>query len=420
MPAKRGDPPSPSLSERPDDIPPDASSAAPLPPAVRRLGWISFWTDIASEMTYPVVPLFLVSVLGAPALALGAVEGVAEAVVSLMKGASGWASDRIGRRAPFVRLGYAASACAKPLLALAAAWPGVLAARSLDRLGKGLRTSARDALLADAVPARAAGRAYGFHRAMDTAGAMVGAMLALALLHWLPGRYRTIFLLAALPGAAAVWLTLRLREARPAAAPRPAEAAPRRRLPAGYWRVFAPLVLFALANSSDTFLLLRARDLGLSDAAVLLAYVLYNAVYAATAYPLGALSDRWGRWRMILAGWGLYAAVYAGFAAAPAAGVWALFPLYGVYMGLTEGVGKALIADQAPPDQRGRAIGLFQMSLGFSALASSLAAGALWDLLGPAAPFWAGGGMAALAALALVLAAPWRSRPGAADRAARP
>ncbi|MGE4298552.1 MAG: MFS transporter [Desulfovibrionaceae bacterium] len=385
-------------------------TGASLPESVKQLGWISFFTDIASEMVYPVVPLFLVASLGAPATALGAIEGVAEAVVNIMKGLSGLSSDRNGRRIPYIKAGYGLGVLSKPLLALAFAWPLVFVARCVDRLGKGLRTTARDALVADAVDCRMAGRAYGFHRMMDTTGAILGALAALLLLHYLPASYRTIFLLAALPGAVAVGLTFRLREVR---LPERGRARPPLRLayqglPPRYWRTLVPMALFAFANSSDAFLLLRAKNLGLSDSGVVLAYVLFNLTYAASAYPLGALSDRCGRWRMMLAGWGLYAGTYLGFASVGAGGIWWLFPVYGVYMGLTEGVGKALIAMQAPPERRGTAIGFFQMCVGIMTMAGSLAAGWLWDWLGSAAPFRFGGGMALAALLAVLVLAPWR------------
>ncbi|EGB15605.1 major facilitator superfamily MFS_1 [Pseudodesulfovibrio mercurii] len=388
-----------------------------LPHAIITLGWVSFFTDVASEMVYPVVPLFLVAVLGAPATVLGAMEGAAEAVVCLMKGASGWHSDRIGRRTPFVRAGYGLGALSKPLLAMAFSWPMVFIARIIDRSGKGLRTTARDAMIADAAPAAIAGRAYGFHRAMDTTGAIVGVLLSMGLLALLPGHYRTIFLLAALPGIVAVWLTFRLKE--PDAAPA-ATAAPRlplrealRGLPPAYWRALLLLSLFSLANSTDALLLLRTRDLGFSDTHVIGAYVLFNLVYAASAYPAGILSDRIGRWRLMLGGWTLYALTYFGFALSGPAGIWALFPIYGLYMGLTEGVGKAIIASGLPADRRGTAMGFFLMLTGLLSLAGNLAAGLAWDLIGPRAPFILGGALALLAVI-VALALPRNHRHPAA------
>lgn len=391
-----------------------------LPESVITLGWISFFTDVASEMVYPVVPLFLTAALGAPVVVLGAIEGVAEAIVSVMKGLSGWHCDRMGKRVPSIRWGYGLGAASKPLMALAFAWPMVFLARAVDRLGKGLRTTARDALIADAVDASQGGRAYGFHRMMDTAGAIVGALLALGLLALLPSQYRLIFLLAALPGAAAVLLTFRLREVarQPAPGGRPdacpdaspdvaatqpvAPGRPWSGLSGAYWKTLGLLMVFAFANSSDTLLLLRAKDLGLSDVQSILGYTLFNVVYAVSAYPLGVLSDRFGRWRMVISGWTLYALVYFGFAMADAGAVWWLFPVYGLFMGLTEGVGRALIRDKIPEEKKGTAMGIFHMSIGFTMLAGSVTAGYLWDAIGPKAPFVLGGS-AALAAAALAL-----------------
>lgn len=394
--------------------------AKPLPTVVKRLGWVSFCTDVASEMAYPVVPLFLATVLGAPALALGVIEGVAEAIVSLMKGWSGWHSDRTGKRVPLIRLGYGLGALSKPLLALAFAWPMVFLARGVDRLGKGLRVSARDALVADAVDVCDAGRAYGFGRMMDTFGAMTGALVAMGLLWLLPGGYRLIFLLATIPGLITIWLTFGLREARaelPAsqAQPRPSLRQALRAQPSAYWRTLGPLGLFALANSSDAFLLLRARNLGMSDMEVVLAYALFNLVYAASAFPLGVLSDRLGRWPMLCCGWMLYAGVYFWMGEAPMADLWLLFPIYGLYMGLTDGASKTLIAVQTEPGTRGLAIGAFQMVVGMMTLCGSLLAGLLWDAFGPASAFRLGGGMALASLAALLFLAPWR-HTGRRDR----
>jgi len=379
-----------------------SGTQGPLPQSIRTLGWISFFTDVASEMVYPVVPLFLVAALGAPAVVLGAMEGVAEALVCVMKGLSGWHCDRLGRRAPYVRWGYGLGALSKPMLALAFSWPLVFAARMVDRLGKGLRTTARDAMIADAAPESMAGRAFGFHRMMDTAGAILGVLLAMGLLALLPGQYRLIFLLAALPGAVAVRLAFRLRDqdgirAACAEGPRLPLRRSLRGLPAAYWRSLALLGLFAFANSTDALLLLRAKNLGLGDVQVVAAYVLFNLTYAASAYPAGALSDRFGRWRMMFGGWTLYGLVYFGFALSGPQGLWLLFPVYGLYMGLTEGVGKAIVAVGLPPERRGTAMGFFLMVTGFATLAGSLAAGLAWDLIGPAAPFWLGGSAALLA-----------------------
>ncbi len=405
-----------------------------LPQSVRNLGWISFFTDFASEMAYPVVPLFLTEVLGAPVVVLGLIEGVAEAIVSVMKGLSGWLSDRSGRRVPYVRLGYGLAALSKPLMALAYAWPVVFLSRVLDRLGKGLRTTARDAMIADAVTGDISGRAFGFHRAMDTMGAIVGVLAALLLLRLLAGQYRLIFLVAGVPGLAAVALTFRLREIRRRVEPAPpfpsgasvsagvcsqppasvtvATIEPGPRTAAfgfsrTYWLILGLLTLFAFANSSDTLLLLRAKNLGWSDTEVMVGYLLYNVTYAASAYPAGVLSDRVGRLPLLLAGWTLYATVYFGFFALSATAAWWLFPVYGLTMGLTEGVGKALLSVHVPERRKGTALGVFHMCLGFSALAGSVAAGLLWDHVDPGAPFALGGAAALLAVVAGIGLAVW-------------
>ena len=384
-----------------------------LPSSIVKLGWISFFTDVASEMLYPVIPLFLTSVLGAPVVVLGVIEGVAEAIVSVMKGLSGWHSDKLRSRVPFIRWGYGLSALSKPLMALAFSWPMVLFTRSIDRFGKGLRTTARDALIADAVDSSQGGRAYGFHRMMDTAGAIVGVLFAMGLLALLPDHYRTIFLIATVPGLAAVLLTFKLREAahleqssRDSVESNPPLGKPWSGMPKAFWITLGLLMLFAFANSSDTLLILRAKDLGLSDVQSILAYTLFNIVYALSAYPLGILSDRFGRWRMIVAGWTLYAAVYFGFAWANSVMVWWLFPLYGLFMGLTEGIGRALIRDKIPEEKKGTAMGIFHMSIGFMALAGSLTAGLLWDVISPRAPFVLGGTVAIVAVVAALCAMP--------------
>ncbi|MGE4422005.1 MAG: MFS transporter [Pseudodesulfovibrio sp.] len=402
-----------------------------LPKPVRSLGWISFFTDFASEMVYPIVPLFLVSALGAPVVVLGLIEGVAEAIVSVMKGLSGWHSDKAGRRVPYIRAGYGLAALSKPLMALAFSWPLVFLSRAFDRLGKGLRTTARDAMIADAVDCKIAGRAFGFHRMMDTGGAIVGVLAALLLLRLLPGEYRLIFLIAGVPGLAAVWLSFRLRDLPKADDPDTDCPAPERMPqhtvesaaqagPMGfsraYWLTLGLLTLFAFANSSDTLLLLRARDLGWDDSQVITGYLLFNLTYALSSYPLGILSDRMGRWRMLIGGWALYSAVYFGFSVSDGGSIWWLFPLYGLSMGLTEGVGKALISSHVPALRKGTALGVFHMSLGFTALTSSVVAGLLWDHVGPSAPFRLGGVVALAAVLAAVALAPRIAAAGKAGK----
>ncbi len=391
-----------------------------LPRAVVLLGWVSFLADVSSEMVYPLIPMFVVGVLGASAATLGGIEGAAALVVALVTAWAGFRSDRAGKRVPYVRIGYGLPVIGKSLIALAFAWPMVLAGRLVDRLGKGLRTSPRDALIADAAGPEIRGRAFGFHRAMDTAGAMTGVLLAALLLWWFTGTpseagavqpadsgwaFRVVFGISAALGLLSLAVTFMVRESEH----RDDEKAPdagvalvgRLGLPGSYWRTVVLLLVFSFANSSDAFLLLRARDVGLSPWAVVLAYALFNLTYTVFSYPAGIVSDRLGRWRVITLGWTIYAGVYAGLAFTGAAGVWPLLALYGVYMALTDGVGKALVADHAPREKRGTALGIFHMASGLVTLLASLVAGLLWDTIGPSATFGVGA-MSALLAVALV------------------
>lgn len=377
-------------------------SRDPIPRPVWLLGGVSFFADVSSEMIYPLLPLFIVAVLGASATSMGWIEGTAQAVVALLAAYAGMRSDRYRRRLPWVRWGYGLPVLGKSILAVATSWPMVLLGRNVDRVGKGFRSSPRDALIADATPETMHGRAFGLHRALDTAGALVGSLLAALLLWRLSGNrddarsYRTIFAISAAMGVAAVALTFLIRES-PRDKPIEKIETGKLALSSTYWMVLIMLLVFAIANSSDTFLLLRAADVGLSPWVVVLAYSMYNAVYTLGSYPAGAISDRIGRWRVIGIGWAAYAVVYAGFAVADSTSIWPLFAIYGLYMALTDGVGKALIVDHAPPEHRGRALGIFYFATGVATIISSVAAGVLWDRIGPAAPFWLGAGAAAIA-----------------------
>jgi MFS family permease len=377
-----------------------------LPRQVWLLGGVSFFADVSSEMIYPLLPFFVVAVLGATGTEMGWIEGVAQAVVAVLAAWAGTRSDRFRRRLPWVRWGYGLPIVGKAILAVATAWPFVLLGRTIDRIGKGFRGSPRDALIADATPEAMRGRAFGMHRALDSAGALVGVLLA-ALFMWQlgasteAGPYRTVFAIAAALGVAAVALTLPVREF--AAAPKLSAPTPRGPLGRGYWLVLAMLLAFALANSSDTFLLLRATDVGLTPLDAVLAYAVYNALYTLGSYPAGSLSDRYGRWRVIGVGWAIYAGVYVGFAVATPAAIWPLYAIYGLYAALTDGVGKALIADHAPKEQRGRAMGIFNLATGATTIVSSVIAGVLWDRVDHAAPFWLGAGAAAVAVTLLVV-----------------
>ena len=382
-------------------------------PGVKRpvfiLGIVSFLTDISSEMVYPLVPLFLTSVLGAPVAAVGVIEGLAEGAASLFKTVGGWASDRMRVRRPLVFAGYAVSAAAKPLLAAAYVWPVALLVRFGDRTGKGIRTAPRDAMVADVTPVEQRGRAFGFHRAADSLGAVAGPAVALGLLAAFADNFRLIFILASVPAVAGVALIAFVKERPPAAAPADSAGIGWRGMPAGFYVFLAISLVFALGNSSDVFLLLRAKDFGLGNSEVVLAYMLFNLVYAAVAMPAGIVSDRLGRRTVIGGGFAVFAGVYLGFALARGgAAVWPLFAVYGLHMALTEGVARAFVADFVPSERRATALGLYGGAMGAMILLSSVLAGVLWDAVDPAAPFFLGGATA-LAALVLLLAL--RPRP---------
>jgi MFS family permease len=379
-----------------------------IPRTVWALGWVSFCSDVASEMIYPLLPLFLTRTLGAPMRAVGLIEGVAEATSSGLRLAAGWLSDRMGRRKPFVVAGYACAAAAKPLLALAGTWGHVLGIRFLDRFGKGLRTPPRDALLADAAPGPIRGRAFGLHGSMDTAGAVAGPLLAWAILPWVGGEFRAVFLLAFVPALIGIVVLLAgVREIPPREGIKEG-GTPSAALGGRFWRFVPVLACFGIGNSSDVFLILRSRQLGISEGSIPLLYLTFNVVYAAVSLPAGTLSDRVGRRRVIPLGYAAFAGVYLGFARAGAAWEgWPLFALYGIYYALTERIQRAFVADLVPAAARGRAFGIYHAVVGALALPASLLAGWLWDAAGPAAPFWLGSASAALALLLFVLLRPW-------------
>ncbi len=375
-------------------------------------------------MIYPLLPVFLTTTLGAGAATLGAIEGAAETTAALLKLASGWWSDRVPRRKPLVVLGYGIASAARPLVALAGSAGQVLAVRLADRVGKGVRSSPRDALLAAAVPAAERGRAFGFHRAADHLGAVLGPLAAFALLRGAGADVRTVFALAAVPAALAMAaLVFGVREAAPGApaagnvAPLPPPGPGPLDAPARAGRPLAALVaavtLFTLGNSADAFLILRAADLGVPVALVPLLWALLHVVKSASSTPGGALSDRVGRRPLIAAGWLVYAAVYLGFAAADAAWqAWALFAAYGAVFGLTEGAEKALVADLAPAGRRGAAFGWYHGAVGAAALPASLLFGAVWERYGAPAAFRLGAALAAAALLVLLAGVP-RARAAA-------
>ena len=376
-----------------------------LPGNVRALGWVSFANDLASELVYPVVPLFLTITLGAPVAVVGLIEGIAEGIAVGLRGISGRLSDRAAhRRVPWIFSGYAVSSVARPVIAAAPAWGWVLGGRVADRLGKAARTAPRDALIKDSTPASLMGASFGYHRALDTAGAVVGPLIAVAMLAS-GASLRSVLWLAVVPGFFALLLLRRVHEAPSAAASSRTAARAKPSavpMPRSFWFVLAVWTVFSLGNSSDVFLLLRSKELGLSSTLVILAYAFYNVIYSGLSWPLGALSDRVSRPLVLAGGLVVFALVYLGFAAASAAwAVWPLFIIYGVYIAATEGVARAWVADHAPPGATGTAYGIFATATGASLLFASVVAGLLWTHVSPSAPFVLGVVSAALALLLL-------------------
>ena len=377
---------------------------ARLPRTVVALGVVSLFADLSSEMVYPLLPLFLSSVLGAGALALGLIEGVAESTASLVKLLSGRWSDRLARRKPLVVGGYSLAGLARPLIGLAGSWPAVLLLRFVDRVGKGLRSSPRDALLTDATPSELRGTAFGLHRAMDHAGAVLGPLAAAALLA-LPGMdLRRLFFWTLVPSLAVVTtLVLAVRE-KPRSAAELAAASDGARqgswVPRPVRRLLTAVLVFTLGNSSDAFLLLRLGQAGLGASAIAALWSAHHVVKMAGTALGGRLADRLGRRPLVLAGWGVYVAAYLGFAWAESS--WALitiFLFYGLALGSAEPAEKAWVADLAPAEERGAAFGAYHAAVGVAALPASLLFGALWQLAGPSAAFSVGAALALVAAL---------------------
>ncbi len=368
------------------------------------LGWVSFFTDTASEMVYPLLPLFLTRVLGAGAMSLGIIEGVAEAANSVLKIVSGRLADRSGAPKPLVLAGYGLSSAVRPFIGLAASWSHVLALRLTDRLGKGIRGAPRDAMLAAYTDASNRGRVFGFHRAMDHAGAVCGPLLAAVYLYFRPDDYRTLFGLTIIPGVIVILILLRVpdtRRERPAAQADHAVAT-RVRLPPTFYRAMAVIFLFSLGNASDAFLLLRFADVGIAAFWIPLLWSAIHVVKAASSLVGGRWSDRFGRRQVIGLGWLVYAGVYAAFALTESPPLLVVvFLLYGLYFGLTEGVEKAWVADLAPEAARGTAFGIYNALLGAGSLAASLLFGSLWTRISPPAAFFTGAGFA-VAATALL------------------
>ncbi|HEX8142167.1 MAG TPA: MFS transporter [Pyrinomonadaceae bacterium] len=389
-----------------------------LPHNVLIISLVSLLNDASSEIIYPLLPLFLSSTLGATPAAIGLIEGAAESVSSLLKLFAGYFSDRRGRRKGMVVFGYALASLARPLLAFSSSWTQVLTLRLTDRVGKGIRTAPRDAMIADAASIEERGLAFGFHRAMDHLGAVIGPLMGLLILLWvakdidspLAADYTKVFLVASVPALASVLVAAfliseppREKRTRSASAMEP----PRLSLAgfdANFKRFLAILALFTLANSSDVFLLLRLRESGGGAVNIMLTWAALHTVKVLSSLVGGNLSDRLGRKTLIVSGWLLYAAVYAGFAFVTSVSMaWVLFLVYGVYFGLAEGAEKALVADLVRPEQRGTAYGLYNLAFGITVFPASILMGALWNWRGAQTAFLTSAGIGALAALLLLL-----------------
>jgi MFS family permease len=388
------------VEERPD--------RAPLSRNIRVVSLVSFLQDTASELLYPVLPFFVTGVLGASPAVLGFIEGLADGTASALKAGSGRLAD-LRRRRPLVASGYGLSALGKLILALANAWPTVLVSRFTDRVGKGLRGPPRDAIIADDTTPANRGRAFGFHRAADTAGAVAGPLLGLALYDALGHRFRPLFWVAVIPAALSALLVFAVRER-----PHPAGHQPRTwsvdGLPARYWRVISIIGVFGLVNFPDTLLLLRAKDLGFDFSGVVVLYVLYNATYAAGSYPAGLVSDRLSRPLVVGCGLVVFAVAYLGFGlTTTSTWAWVLFPLYGCYTALTDGVTRAWVADLVPPEVRGTALGIQAAVSGVGLLVAGVWAGLAWHGTGHV-PFLVSGGIVAGLAVVLLALGPSLSR----------
>jgi MFS family permease len=378
-----------------------------MSPIVWRVGVISFFADLSSELLYPITPVFLTQVLHASMASVGLIEGIAELTASLLKGWAGRFSDRLGKRRVFIWSGYLLSTLSKASIGMAQGWAGVLFARSLDRVGKGVRTAPRDAWIAEAVPKKDLGLAFGIHRAMDTLGAVIGPLLALALLGvWGEERLRDFYYLALIPGGVAVLLCFAL----PETVPQKREGTVNGRfsiegLPRKYFLFLIGWGIFSFANSSDAFLILSVQKNGNSLVRVILMYCLFNLVYAVSSPLFGRLADRFGRMNLLRISLVLFALIYFGFAISW--NPWVLFACYGAFMGMSEGVGKALVAEMVPAGKEkelgASAQGWFGLVTGVATLGASLTAGLLWDSIGPSAPFLYGSCGALLSLIVFIL-----------------
>jgi MFS family permease len=367
----------------------------------------SLFSDISTEMLYPVLPVFLTQVLHASGSIVGLVDGVAQATQNIVQGFSGAISDRLQRRKPIALVGYLLAAIAKPVMGLATVWPALMAARLMDRLGAGIRSAPRDALVAASVDERDRGRAFGLEGLGDNAGAFLGPLLALVLLSWLGLELRSVFYLAVIPGLLAFGLVLLVSEGQAGDTAKARIDVNPAQFPPSYWKYLAATALFVVGNSSNAFLILRIQDDGISLEITILIYAAFNLVAALISYPAGALSDRWGRRNLLLLALAIFFMVYLGFAMVRSVIVIAvLFALYGLYQGIFRAVGKALASDLVAPHLRASGVGWYSTTVGLLQLVASLAAGLLWDRIGHAAVFYFGALTAVVGGIALLALVP--------------
>lgn len=381
------------------------------------LGIVSFLTDVSSELIFTLLPLFLANVLQTGTVVIGLIEGIAQSTASLLQILSGWSSDKLGNRKYLSFIGYALSSLSKPFMLIASTWGPIMAIRFADRFGKGIRTSPRDALVADSTDESVRGKAYGLHRAMDTSGAALGLLTAAVVVFLVQKNvadlefdtYRWLVILGIIPALIALFFFIFIHEPpkylstqseKSGDADEPSAAS----LGTQFNIFLVIMFLFTLGNSSDAFLILRAQNLGNNVLLITLMLLMFNIVYALFSVPAGILSDKIGRRTLIILGWVVYALVYLGFALInePWA-VWLLFAVYGLYYGLTDGVARAMVSDMVPQDKRGTAFGLFKGVVGFTLLPASLIAGWLWQTVSPAAPFYFGSALAIMAILGLLI-----------------
>jgi MFS family permease len=388
------------------------NQAIPLDPTVRALGVVSLLNDFSSEVAVRTLPLFLANVLGVRIGIIGLIEGIAESTATLLKLASGYLADRTGRKKALALWGYGFSNFTKPLLYFATSWSLVLLVRFLDRVGKGVRTAPRDALIAEITPPELRGRAFGFNKAMDKAGGFLGLIVAAGVLYSTQQNtltltresYEWLVLLAVLPGLAAVGIMAWWVEERPQSPVKSSPVVIWSEMSGRFWAFIAVLTVFTLGNSSDAFLMLRAQTVGFSTVEIFLVVAAFSLIIALTSTKGGTLSDTFGRRGLIIAGWLIYAVIYLGFAFASARWhIWMLYMGYGLYYGAFLGASSALVGDLVPMHLRGTAYGIFNAALGVAAFPASLLAGLLWDWYGPAAPFLAGAALSIAAVIGILI-----------------